>query len=42
MAVNENDKYYTPHWLVEHSVKKTIEIIGKENIQVNQILKLKS
>ena len=32
MAVNENDKYYTPHWLVEHSVKKTIEIIGKENI----------
>ena len=32
MAVNGNDKYYTPDWLVEHTIKKAIEIIGIENI----------
>lgn len=32
MAVNERDKYYTPDWLVKHTIKKAIEIIGKENI----------
>jgi len=33
MAVNTKDKYYTPDWLVEHTIKKAIEIIGKENIR---------
>lgn len=33
MAVNTKDKYYTPDWLVEHTIKKAIEIIGKENIK---------
>ena len=32
MAVNTKDKYYTPEWLVKHTVKKAVEIIGKENI----------
>lgn len=32
MAVNEKDKYYTPDWLVKHTIKKAIEIIGKDNI----------
>jgi len=32
MSVNIRDKYYTPDWLVEHTIKKAIEIIGKENI----------
>ena len=32
MAVNNHDKYYTPQYLVKHHVKKTIEILGKENI----------
>ena len=30
--VNENNKYYTPAWLCEHTIKKAIEIIGIENI----------
>ena len=32
MAVNTKDKYYTPEWLVIHTIKKAIEVIGKENI----------
>ena len=32
MSVNTLDKYFTPDWLVEHTIKKAIEIIGKENI----------
>ena len=32
MAVDTKDKYYTPEWLVKHTVKKAVEIIGKENI----------
>ena len=32
MAVNTKDKYFTPDWLVEHTIKKAIEIIGKDNI----------
>jgi hypothetical protein len=32
MAVNTKDKYYTPEWLVNHTIRKAIEIIGKENI----------
>ena len=32
MTVNTKDKYYTPEWLVKHTVKKAVEIIGKENI----------
>jgi len=32
MAVNIKDKYYTPQWLIEKQIKKTIEIVGKENI----------
>lgn len=32
MAVNEKDKYYTPEWLVKHTIQKAIEIIGKDNI----------
>lgn len=32
MPVNTLDKYYTPEWLVKHTVAKTLEVIGKENI----------
>jgi len=32
MSVNKLDKYYTPQWLVKKQIKKTIEIIGMENI----------
>jgi len=32
MAVNSLDKYYTPDNLVKYHIKKTIEIIGLENI----------
>jgi hypothetical protein len=32
MAVNLRDKYYTPDYLVQHTINKAIEIIGKENI----------
>ena len=32
MAVNKSDKYFTPINIVDHVIKKTIEIIGVENI----------
>jgi len=32
MAVNTKDKYYSPDWLVEHTIKKAIEILGYDNI----------
>lgn len=32
MAINTKDKYYTPQWLVKYQIKKTLEIIGRDNI----------
>ena len=32
MAINENDKYYTPKYLVEKTIKKTRELIPLNNI----------
>ncbi len=32
MAINEKDKYFTPDWLVKKQIKKTIEIVGEDNI----------
>jgi len=31
-AVNKLDKYYTPDWLIEHQLEKTLQTIGKKNI----------
>ena len=32
MAINENDKYYTPKYLVEKTIKKTLELIPLDEI----------
>ena len=32
MAVNTLDKYFTPSYLVKHTIEKALEVIGKENI----------
>ena len=33
MAVNTLDKYYTPQWLIDHQIKKTLDVVGRDNIK---------